>query len=195
MILVFDRPAYEEVPVFAPTVSLLEAVRPAFEALADGLSGDRNSVVAKNTRIRRALVRLATKPFGTDRTLEDFIDYIKEETRDPQGQMIAVYVDPVSLQEAEKTMKSTLASVDLDGVPLRTSLQLGLKQLGLAYVVKDGLIYIISAESDDELLVARQDAPYQIVGHCLVAVIAAALGGAAAPLVCNLARGRSSLCD
>jgi hypothetical protein len=32
--------------------------------------------------------------------------------------------------------------------------------------------------------------PFQIVGHCLLALIAAALGGMAAPFVCDLARAR-----
>ena len=55
------------------------------------------------------------------------------------------HVDPLGLKEAGRSMTSTV-SIDLDGVPLKTTLRLMLKQLGLAYTVKDGLLIISSAE-------------------------------------------------
>ena len=57
------------------------------------------------------------------------------------GKAIPVYVDPAGLEEAEKTMTSPV-KLALNGVPLRTSLRLLLKQLGLAYCVHEGLLYI-----------------------------------------------------
>lgn len=65
----------------------------------------------------------------------------------PEG--IPIYVDPLHLQEAEKTMTSPVV-FDVKDVPFRTSLALVLKQLGLAYTVKDGLLSITSQESLDE---------------------------------------------
>ncbi len=65
----------------------------------------------------------------------------------PEG--IPMYVDPLGLQEAEKTMTSPVV-FDVKDVPFRTSLALILKQLGLAYTVKDGLLSITSQESLDE---------------------------------------------
>ena len=38
--------------------------------------------------------------------------------------------------------------MDLDGVPLRRTLQLLLRQLGLIYFVYDGMLYITSEESE-----------------------------------------------
>jgi hypothetical protein len=58
----------------------------------------------------------------------------------------------------------------------------------LDYIVKDGLLLITSDENEDSLFTRPNDDPFQIVGHCLLAVIAAGLGGASAPLVCDLAR-------
>ena len=41
-------------------------------------------------------------------------------------------------------------SLDLEGVPLKTTLRLMLKQLGLTYTVKDGFLMITSQESEDQ---------------------------------------------
>jgi hypothetical protein len=45
-------------------------------------------------------------------------------------------------------MTSPIA-IDLDGVPLRRTLQLVLKQLGLVYFVDDGVLCITSADSQE----------------------------------------------
>ena len=52
------------------------------------------------------------------------------------------------MQEAEKSMTSTVRDMDLEGVPLRRTLQLLLKQLDLVYFVEDGMLYITSDESE-----------------------------------------------
>ncbi|MBV8234029.1 MAG: hypothetical protein JO329_28960, partial [Planctomycetaceae bacterium] len=67
----------------------------------------------------------------------------------PNDTGIPIYVDPVGLQEAEKTMTSPV-TLDLEGVPLKTTLRLLLKQLGLTYTVKDGLLTITSESSEDQ---------------------------------------------
>ncbi len=46
-------------------------------------------------------------------------------------------------------MASTL-SIKLEGVPLRTTLHLVLKQLNLTYIVENGLLIIVSSNSDTE---------------------------------------------
>ena len=43
--------------------------------------------------------------------------------------------------------------------------------------MRDGLLLITSLESMDYLLKDTDRDPFQIVGHCLIAVIAAVLGG------------------
>jgi hypothetical protein len=59
-------------------------------------------------------------------------------------------------------------------------------------LVKDGLLFITSCESDDVLLYSQHNDFFQIGGHCVLALIAAGLGAAVAPIVCNLARGQLS---
>ena len=68
------------------------------------------------------------------------------------------------------------AAIDLEGLPLRTTLSLALEQIGLTYRVKDGLLWITSineAEMEQDLF----------VGHCFIALLAAGLGGLVAPFV------------
>ena len=62
---------------------------------------------------------------------------------------IPIYVDPIGLQEAEKSMTSTVRNINLEGVALRVSLKLLLNQLDLTYTVKDGLLTITSTDSAD----------------------------------------------
>ena len=58
-------------------------------------------------------------------------------------------MDPIGLAEADKNMGSTFLALDLEGVELRTSLPLLLKQLDLEYDVRDGLLVITSQESSE----------------------------------------------
>ena len=86
--------------------------------------------------------------FNEDTPLEDVLKYIKQATTTKTYTGIPIYVDPVGLQEAEKSMTSTVRNMDLEGVPLRRTLQLLLKQLDLIYFVEDGLLYITSKDSE-----------------------------------------------
>ena len=47
-------------------------------------------------------------------------------------------------------MTSTVRNMDLEGVPLKITLKLLLKQLDLTYTVKDGFLMITSQESEDQ---------------------------------------------
>jgi len=82
--------------------------------------------------------------FANETPLDDVLKYIKQATKSPRNHLgIPLFVDPRGLQEARRSMKSTI-HIDLEGVPLKTTLRLLLKQLGLAYVVKDGAVIISS---------------------------------------------------
>ena len=119
-------------------------------------------------------------PFGEETPLEDVLKHIKAATPFPGGKSIPIYVDPIGLSEADKTMASTVRNVHLDGVPLKTSLRLLLDQLDLAYSIRNGFLQITSAE--DPVTPVYID-PFMIVGHCLLALVAAAFGALVAPLV------------
>jgi len=83
--------------------------------------------------------------FATPLSLDDVLTYIKQASTNFSSDGIPIFVDQNGLEEAKRSLTSTV-SIDLDGVPLKTTLKLMLKQLGLAYTVKDGLLVISSVE-------------------------------------------------
>ena len=104
----------------------------------------------KTTRILAELDKPVSIPFAAETPLEDVIKYLKSATQSPGlEQGIPIYIDPVGLTEAEKTMASPI-TLNLEGVPLKRSLKLLLKQLELTYTVKDGLMTITSTTSKDQ---------------------------------------------
>jgi hypothetical protein len=102
--------------------------------------------------VSRAILKKLEAPismsFPNETPLEDVLKYIKSATQGPTDSGLPIYVDPVGLNRAEKTMTSPV-TLDLEGVPLWITLRLVLKQLGLTYDVKDGLVTITSEKSED----------------------------------------------
>src|SRR5262245_35925911 len=71
---------------------------------------------------------------------------------------IPIYVDPIGLSEANKTMTSIVKRPPSDEkLTLREHLKLALKPLGLACTARDGFLMITSEESLDE---RSDDDPY-----------------------------------
>ena len=104
----------------------------------------------KDQKSRMVLEKLEepiTMSFAEETPLEDLLKYIHQATTSSTYGGIPIYVDPVGLQEADKSMTSTVRNMDLEGVPLRRTLQLLLKQLDLAYFVEDGVLCITSLKS------------------------------------------------
>jgi hypothetical protein len=112
--------------------------------------GPRSGGRAKDAASQRILAKLEepiAMSFTADTPLEDVLKYIKQATTSSTYTGIPIYVDPLGLQEAEKSMTSTVRNMDLEGVPLRRTLQLLLKQIDLVYFVDDGLLCITSDDS------------------------------------------------
>ena len=101
--------------------------------------------------------------FATETALDDVLNHVKQTTKRSEADPgVPIYVKPTGLREAERAMTSTIR-IDLEGVPLKTSLRLLLKQLDLAYLVKDGMLVISSIEDIKQELARpasdRKDAP------------------------------------
>jgi hypothetical protein len=120
--------------------------------------------------------------FANETPLDDIPKYIKQATTDPRHTGIQIYVDPVALKEAGKTLSSTV-TLDVEGAPLRVTLGLSLKQLGLGYVVQDGLLKIGNAST------VSSPIPFRRMGHCYWALLAAFCGGCAGRTLYNTRRG------
>ena len=126
--------------------------------LAAGLSTwDKNP---KNEAVLTKLEEPISMSFANETPLEDVLKYIKQATVKPGQAPIPIYVDPVGLQQAERSLNSTV-QLDLEGVPLKTSLRLILKQLGLAYCIRDGVLIISSVQGIREELA---EAAFELLG-------------------------------
>ncbi len=138
----------------------LDAAPPDLLPLRMDVAGavDTGPIDAHDDRSQLILAELS-KPlplsFSQETPLDDVIAYIKQSTKStafPEG--IPTYVDPMGLQEADKTMTSTVRNINFSGVPLKVGLELLLRQLDLDYQVKGGLLVITSrasaGESDEE---------------------------------------------
>ncbi len=114
------------------------------------IEAPRQSVNLDNPRARR-VISVLEQPiemkFGSGVSLEDLLKYIKTATITPTYRGIPIYVDPIGLQEAQKTMRSEI-KYDAEGVPLRQSLYEILKQLRMRYVVGEEFVTITSEESE-----------------------------------------------
>jgi serine/threonine protein kinase len=94
----------------------------------------------------RLQTRIALK-FPEETPLDDVLKQIKTATRKgPDDPGLPIYVDPIGLQEAERTLNSTVI-IDVEDTSLDNALTLILKQLGLAHRVKDGVLLITSTDS------------------------------------------------
>ena len=139
-----------------------------------------------NRRILRELERPIAIHFPDETPIGQVLGYIRRSTQDDSYAGIPIYVDPKGLQEAGRTMNSTV-SIDWAAIPVKDALRLALKPLGMTFSVRPGYVDILC---DGEPTVPVYDDPVLIVGHCLLALIAAGLGGVVAPLVSDL-RGRT----
>jgi hypothetical protein len=185
MAMAFGRSLDRETWPSLPTDHLLQSLRPWFPPVVSGFPTSSDGVAAANARIWETLERPIPMHFIEDTPLEDVLKHVQTKTRGADGKGIPVYVDPIGLQECEKSMTSTVRNIDLEGVPLKTSLRLCLAQLDMTYRIRDGVLFITSEES--AITPIYQD-PFLIMGHCVLALLAAGFGGLVAPLFSDMHR-------
>jgi len=121
-------------------------------------AGDGPGKDARSLAVLKVLDDPVSMNFPNETPIEDVLKYVRAGTRSaefPNG--LPIYVDPVGLQEAEKTLSSTV-SIELEGVPLRRTLYLALRQLGLIYKIEDGMIYVTAANVENP---GPLDPPFQ----------------------------------
>jgi hypothetical protein len=140
----------------------LDAAPPELLPLKMAVAGvvDSGPIDAHDNKSQKILEKLnecVSMSFNEETPLEDVLKYIKQATTSSNYSGIPIYVDPIGLQEAEKSMTSTVRNINLDGVPLKVTLKLLLNQLDLTYTVKNGLLTITSNESAERE--AQDDEP------------------------------------
>jgi hypothetical protein len=184
LILAFGRPAHDPWPIL-PTVALLDDLRPWVPTAMNGYPAGLDVSAPVNARTHTALERRSKMHDANETPLEDLLKDIQNQTADSGGKAIRIEVVPLDRGEVNLTMTPTVRMIELDDVPLRTSLRLALQQLDLTYRVRDGVLMIYDRESDEEYLLSIGRTAYQTVGHCLLALMAAGIGGVLAPLLCD----------
>lgn len=104
----------------------------------------------KAAQIAALLERPISIPFDTDTPLGDALEYVRQATANVEGGMeggIPIYADEIGLQDAEQSLQSPIR-MNLDGVPLKTTLRLMLEQLDLVYeILPEGLLVVTSKQS------------------------------------------------
>ena len=105
--------------------------------------------------------------YPDDASLEQVLKDIKlrstGQPKLPAG--IPIFVDPIGLSEADKTMMSTVRKQPSDQkLTLREHLKRVLEPLGLDFTIKDGFLMITSQEAVDE---RSEDDPYLGFGDVL----------------------------
>jgi RNA polymerase sigma factor (sigma-70 family) len=108
-----------------------------------------------NAKILEMLERPIPFQFPDDTPLEDVLKYIKAATVQEPGLPggLPIYLNPRGfngLGLSSEGMKSPIR-IDLEGIPLKTTLRLLLKQVDMGYVVKEGLVIIDALRSDEFL--------------------------------------------
>jgi hypothetical protein len=107
--------------------------------------------------VLKALDEPMTLRFAQETPFAKVLDQIKEKAKGADGEPIPIYVDPQGLRDAGATLQSTV-SIDLTNAPLKFSLRLILKQIRLAYCVRDGVVIISSLEGvEQELMEAESE--------------------------------------
>ncbi len=169
------------------TNAFLDSIRPHVSWVPIERPSTSSTVAVTNFRIMKALDQHVPIDFPNDTPLEDVLDYIRFATRAPDGREIPIFVDPIGLQEAEKTIQSPV-SINIQGVPLRKSLGMILRQIGMMYEVREGLLTITSESCRDGYHEPAYTDPFLLTGQCLLALVAAGLGSILAPLVAKTGR-------
>jgi hypothetical protein len=179
MTLAFGRSADSNPLLGLPTDPLLASLRRWFPPIVSRDSTSSATVNSANARILEALERPLSMHFADETPLDDVMKFIHSATRGSGRDGIPIYVEPIGPPSAYK-ITPTVRGIDMEGVPLKTGLQLCLEQLDLKYEVRGGLLRITS--TDSEMHPFYYDS-FMIVGHCLLALLAAAFGAIVAPLV------------
>jgi hypothetical protein len=154
------------------TERFLAAADPLLRVLIRGYPDSSQSVAAADARARRALEIPISAPFRDGESPLKVLEYIQETTRTLDGKTISIDIAPSTRGEMFMS-RSYVRRDDFKGVPLAQGLRRCLGRHDLTYYVRDGGLSICRADQGAPVKVD----PFSLVGHCLLALMAAGLGG------------------
>ncbi len=123
----------------------------------------RDDVSPRTKAVLAKLDRRLAMNFPKRTPLREVLVYVREATKKRNEPGMPIYVDLAQVAHAEKALNSRVTFDEPNG-PLKGSLDLILKQVGLAYCVKDGLLVIstpsgVEAEKEVPAAAPSDDAP------------------------------------
>lgn len=130
----------------AAAVSLALALLPATSRAAE-LPAAADQPSAAEAAIRRVLDHPLAESLPPLR-LVDLVAYLKDQYR------IEVQLDGKAMSEGT-ARSADMVTLDMEGVRLRTALELALRPLDLTWTIYDGVLLITTPDEADNLLVAR----------------------------------------
>ncbi len=174
-----------------PTAHLLNAIsRPVYPTTAAEPADDELASDVESLRIKKALEEPITIHFRDPTPVKRVLAHIKDVTRGPLGRNLTIYADPIEMRMARVNLhlglgsiddaNTPMVSIDHGNIPAKDALRLCLTPLGLSYRVRVGYVRIIP---DEYRPLPVYDDPVMLAGHSLLAMLAAAIGGVAAPIV------------
>ncbi len=177
-----------------PTAHLLNAIaRPVYPTKAVQPADDELTRDAENLRITMALEEPISIHFRDPTPVKEVLAYIKDAMKGHLGRNLTIYADPIEMHMARVNLhlgpgsivgvKIPMVSIDRENIPAKDALRLCLAPIGLTYRVWAGYVRIVPGAYRP---LSVYDDPVMLVGHSLLALIAAAVGGVAAPIVSRL---------
>jgi hypothetical protein len=156
----------------------------AFPDLPRALRVLEDTAKWNRTPIRKALDQYVYSPAGSHEvTLSEFLAILRTVTRSPELQNgIPIYVEPAGLQEAEKTTSSTaFLNIEATGVTIHSILEQFVQQLDMECFASGDMVVITYRAP--EIVDYRRWGELQRLGHCVITILAMALGWYASRLV------------
>ncbi len=117
---------------------------------------------ARDARVVALLEREWPIKFAEPTPLRAVLTSLAKQVREDGGRPLPLYVDTTDIEDFEKTMGAPII-LDLEGLPLRTTLRLILAQAGLRCQVKDGLLVIEFDDTEKKAAEERQKRQDQLV--------------------------------
>jgi hypothetical protein len=124
-------------------------------------------------KILAALDKQVPIPFTQSVALGDALHYVQGSTRDdslPSG--VPIYLHPE--EGFTKAVEKSRVTLSMEGIPLKTTLGLLLRQAGMTYRVQEGMLVITSNQRERDVTDG-----FHRAGHCYFALLAGCLGGIA----------------
>jgi serine/threonine protein kinase len=119
----------------------------------------RIDVTADDEQESRAIVAELGKPrsvrLSHKVTLKEAVEHVKSLTRGNNDTAIPIVFDPPDSQDVQKA-KATLVMMDVEHVPLRTSLRLLLAQAGLEFSIRKGILFINKTDGAGRMMGASE---------------------------------------